>query len=75
MEQRPETLHDYQQRIISVLVYVDQHKSDPLRVEDLAGIACFSPFHFHRLFHAFVGARHRVSSCISTILTGQNLKT
>lgn len=55
MEQRPETLNDYQQRIIKVLVYIDQHKSDPLTVEDLASIACFSPFHFHRLFHAFVG--------------------
>lgn len=55
MEQRPETLNDYQQRIIKVLVYIDQHKSDPMTVEDLASIACYSPFHFHRLFHAFVG--------------------
>jgi AraC family transcriptional regulator len=55
MEQRPETVNDYQQRIISVLVYIDQHKSDSLSLEDLASIACFSPFHFHRLFHAFVG--------------------
>lgn len=55
MEQRPETLNDYQQRIIRVLVYIDQHKSDSLTVETLASIACFSPFHFHRLFHAFVG--------------------
>jgi AraC family transcriptional regulator len=55
MEQRPETLNDYQQRMINVLVYIDQHKSDPLTLEDLARIACFSPYHFHRLFHAFVG--------------------
>ena len=55
MEPRPETLNDYQQRIVTVLVYIDQHKSEPLTVEELARIACFSPFHFHRLFHAFVG--------------------
>jgi len=54
MEQRPDTLNDYQQRIINVLVYIDQHKSNPLTAEYLANIACFSPFHFHRLFHAFV---------------------
>jgi AraC family transcriptional regulator len=36
-------------------VYIDQHKNDPPTLEDLARIACFSPYHFHRLFHAFVG--------------------
>jgi AraC family transcriptional regulator len=55
MEQRPETLNDYQQRMIQVLVFIDRHKSESLSLEDLARIACFSPYHFHRLFHAFVG--------------------
>jgi AraC family transcriptional regulator len=55
MEQRPETLTDYQQRMINVLVHIDRHKHEPLALEDLAHIACFSPYHFHRLFHAFVG--------------------
>ena len=55
MEQRPETLSDYQQRIIRVLVYIDEHFNDPLALDDLARIAYFSPYHFHRIFQAFIG--------------------
>ncbi|RPI05506.1 MAG: AraC family transcriptional regulator [Ignavibacteriae bacterium] len=55
MEQRPEILTDYQQRIISVLVYIDMHFNEPLTLDELARIACFSPFHFHRIFQAFIG--------------------
>jgi AraC family transcriptional regulator len=55
MEQRPETLTDYQQRMINVLVHIDRHKNERLTLEELARIAYFSPYHFHRLFHAFVG--------------------
>jgi AraC family transcriptional regulator len=55
MEQRPETLSDYQQRIIGMLVYIDEHFNEPLTLDDLAQIACFSPYHFHRIFQAFVG--------------------
>jgi AraC family transcriptional regulator len=55
MEQRPETLSDYQQRIIRVLVYIDEHFNDALTLDDLARIAYFSPYHFHRIFQAFIG--------------------
>jgi AraC family transcriptional regulator len=55
MEPKPETLSDYQQRIINVLVYIDEHFNEPLVLDDLARTACFSSFHFHRIFHAFVG--------------------
>jgi AraC family transcriptional regulator len=55
MEQRPETLSDYQQRIILVLVYIDEHFNEQLALDDLARIACFSPYHFHRIFQAFIG--------------------
>ena len=26
-----------------------------MRLEDVARVACFSPFHFHRIFRALVG--------------------
>jgi AraC family transcriptional regulator len=55
MEQRPETLSDYQQRIITVLVYIDEHFNEPLTLDNLARIACFSSYHFHRIFQAFIG--------------------
>lgn len=46
---------DYRQRIDRVLDHVAEHPEDDLSVERLAEIACFSQFHFHRLFHALVG--------------------
>jgi AraC family transcriptional regulator len=55
MEQRLETLSDYQQRIIIVLVFIDEHFNEPLTLDNLAHIACFSPYHFHRIFQAFIG--------------------
>jgi AraC family transcriptional regulator len=55
MEQRQETLSDYQQRMVNVLLYIESHIEEPLTMEAVAQIACFSPFHFHRIFHAFVG--------------------
>lgn len=35
--------------------HVLAHLADPLRLETVAGIAGFSPFHFHRIFQAAVG--------------------
>ena len=37
------------------LDFIDKHLFEPLTVEDLAGIAGLSPFHFSRLFTAIVG--------------------
>jgi AraC family transcriptional regulator len=49
------TLRDYKARMLRVLVHIQQHLDDPLRLEDLAGIACFSPHHFHRVFRGMLG--------------------
>lgn len=38
-----------------VLAYIDQHLEQPITVNILAEVACFSPFHFHRLFSAWMG--------------------
>lgn len=38
-----------------VIDYIQNHLADPLELERLAAVACFSPFHFHRLFHAWMG--------------------
>jgi AraC family transcriptional regulator len=45
----------YQERILRVLVHIQTHLDDPLSLDELAGIACFSPFHFHRIFRGIVG--------------------
>ena len=52
---RPETLHDYHERLNRVLIFIDQHRSEELSLDRLATIACLSPCHFHRIFRALVG--------------------
>jgi AraC family transcriptional regulator len=46
---------EYARRINRVLDHIEVHLGEELRLEDLAAVACFSPFHFHRLFKAFCG--------------------
>jgi AraC family transcriptional regulator len=49
------TLRDYKERILRVLVHIQQHLDDALGLEGLAAVACFSPFHFHRVFKGMIG--------------------
>jgi AraC family transcriptional regulator len=49
------TLQDYKRRMLRVLVHIQQHLDDALALDDLAGVACFSPYHFHRIFKGMVG--------------------
>lgn len=45
----------YTARINRVIDYINTHLDGDLSLRILARIACFSPFHFHRIFHAFMG--------------------
>lgn len=66
---------DYSRRMNHVLDYIDRHLDVPLELDTLAGIAHFSPYHFHRIFAAWLGetvggvsaAPQASSSCISAI--------
>jgi AraC family transcriptional regulator len=49
------TLRDYKTRILRVLVHLQQHLDEAPALEELAAVACFSPFHFHRIFHGMIG--------------------
>lgn len=49
------TLTSYEQRLQTVLDYIATHLDGPLLLEDLAKIACFSPYHFHRVFTGMTG--------------------
>jgi len=52
----PSTSTDiYLDRINRVIDYITSHLSEPLQLQDLARLAHFSPFHFHRLFRSLVG--------------------
>ena len=46
---------DYIKRINAALVFIEENLSAQLALEEIASIACYSPFHFHRLFKAIVG--------------------
>ncbi|MEO8275126.1 MAG: GyrI-like domain-containing protein [Thermoanaerobaculia bacterium] len=46
---------EYEDRMHRVIGHIDRHLDAPLDLETLAGVACFSPFHFHRLFTAWFG--------------------
>jgi len=52
---RTATLDDYKHRILRVMVHVQNHLEDPLDLDRLAGVAAFSPYHFHRVWKGMVG--------------------
>lgn len=51
----PITIQDYAARIERVHDYLATHLDRDVDLEQLAGVACFSPFHFHRIYHALQG--------------------
>jgi AraC family transcriptional regulator len=46
---------EYERRLHKVLAYIDQHLDQPVELAQLAAVANFSAFHFHRIFSASVG--------------------
>ena len=55
MNRKPSTEKDYQERINRILIHVQNHLDEPLYLQELAKIALLSPFHMHRIFHAYTG--------------------
>lgn len=50
-----DTALDYVQRVNRVIDHIVDNLVDPLRLDTVAEIACFSPFHFHRVFKQLMG--------------------
>ncbi len=48
-------MNNYQERILKVLIYIQNHLDEALSLEKLASLAHFSEFHFHRIFSANTG--------------------
>lgn len=46
---------EYRSRINRVMDYIDTHLNEPLELKDIAEIANFSPYHFHRIFTFLIG--------------------
>jgi AraC family transcriptional regulator len=49
------TLKIYKERILRVLVYIQENLDEKMELYNLARIAHFSPYHFHRVFRGMVG--------------------
>ena len=52
---RETTLQDYQTRILRVLVHIQSYLDDSFTLDELACVANFSPYHFHRIFRGMLG--------------------
>ncbi|MGO4339121.1 GyrI-like domain-containing protein [Labrys sp. KB_33_2] len=52
---RHETSLAYAARIERVMSHIAEHLDDRLELDDLSDIACFSSYHFHRIFVAVTG--------------------
>lgn len=48
-------IREYASRMNRVMDYVERHLDQEMCLDELAGIAHFSAFHFHRLFRAYTG--------------------
>lgn len=49
------TREDYESRILRVQIHIQNHLNDQLTLDALSKVACFSSYHFHRIFKAMVG--------------------
>src|SRR5262245_25979296 len=52
---KPLTVLDYSRRIERVIDHIGAHLDEPLDLDRLAAVACFSPYHFHRIYRAMTG--------------------
>jgi len=52
---RTTTRQEYGRRIARVMAYIGDHLDEELPLERLAHVACFSPYHFHRIYRSIAG--------------------
>ncbi len=55
MSQTMSMTFSYYERLKRVLIFIQDHLDQPLRLQTLAEVACFSPYHFHRIFRGMMG--------------------
>jgi AraC family transcriptional regulator len=48
-------MEDYAGRLERALAYLADNLDREVALDRLAAVACFSPFHFHRIYHALLG--------------------
>ena len=46
---------DFVERTNAAIDYIIRNLDGDLKLDDVARVACFSPFHFHRVFRSILG--------------------
>jgi AraC family transcriptional regulator len=52
---RTGTAESYRERVLRAQMYLQDHLSEAIDLDQLASVACFSPYHFHRIFRGMTG--------------------
>lgn len=72
---------NYNQRMNKVFHFIDENLNADLSLEKIAGVAFFSPFHFHRIFKAITGEqlnqyiiRRRIEKAASDLIHKENMR-
>ena len=55
MQQRKDTVSDYQKRVNVVVEYINSHLDEDIDLNLLATVSNLSPYHFHRVVRGFLG--------------------
>ena len=55
MDPKERSKQEYSARINMVMDYIERNIGEKISLDKLSQIACFSPFHFHRIFTAITG--------------------
>ncbi len=49
------TREEYKKKLVRLHLFIERNLDEHLTLKELAEVACFSEFHFHRIFTAFTG--------------------
>lgn len=55
MTSRRDSLNEYKARVMLAINFINENISEKITLDDISRAACFSPFHFHRIFTAITG--------------------
>jgi len=80
MNIKDKSRQEYTARINRVIDYIEKHLNDDITLDKIAQIACFSPFHFHRIFsiltnetiNAFI-QRKRIEKAAQQLINEENV--
>lgn len=80
MSAKDKSRQEYIARINRVMDYIEKHLNEEITLDKIAQVACFSPFHFHRVFstltnetiNAFI-QRKRIEKAAQQLINEDNV--